>query len=602
MAIFGWTNASQREVPNDSWPFWLYFLLVVCVIAVYITLDLSGDTLHNGDIDDQLRGLFLRLLLSSSGWYDLSLPTVRGPEIYISPWSRLIDAPYASIAFALQYFFGQERSIDIAFKMWPPILGAIYSILIVSVLKRLCPSKADLPVKTLLGLLIVMPYAFWEFSPGRIDHHNLQIVLLLLVIYGISRFDMVGGATVGVSVSVSTAVGLETLPISALILIALSCTWVFNVRGSRTMLGSTGIACFVMPPILMLVLIPPAHYWTMSADAFSMPYIQALSAFGLVSVLVSIGLGERCNRMVRGIILLFLGAAGLTCILLQYPLMASGPFSMITGPSRLYWFDRIQQEMTSLQFFRTQDHIAIALLATMSLTLVLAAPSARRSISEGRPQLPIIYLLACALLILVFLSNRFLRISVGVVPLLMPLAIRELAARWRSLSQKDAKVSAVIGCFATLPLALLLLTPKSPDAPESYDAFDHLLWNSCEHHDLTAISLLGRSKMMTPPALGLHIILNGPGSVSVSSIPFHRSAPAISRFLRTFMTSDRSERSALLADFDYLALCRIPRGLPGEGQMPLLQSLLAGEEVEGLEPMVPARHTDLMLFRVNHSY
>ncbi|WP_208245385.1 hypothetical protein WGT02_34905 (plasmid) [Rhizobium sp. T1470] len=347
---------------------------------------------------------------------------------------------------------------------------------------------------------------------------------------------------------------------------------------------------------------PTPHYWAMSADAFSMPYIQALSGFGLVSVLVSIGLGERYNWTVRGILLLFLGAAVLTCILLQYPLTASGPFSMITGPSRLYWFDRIQQEMSSLQFFRSHDHIAIALLATMSLMLVFAAPSARRYISEGRPQLPIIYLLACGLLLVVFLSNRFLRISVGVVPLLMPLAIRELVLGWRSLSENGSKVLAVIGCFASLLLALIVLTPKRPEARENYDAFDYLLWNSCEHDDLTTISLLGRSKIMTPPALGLHIIVNGPGNVSVSSIPFHRAAPAIRRFLRTFMTSDGSEQTELLADFDYLAICRTPMGLPGEGQLPLLPRLLAGEEVEGLEPISPARPTDLMLFRINRPY
>ncbi|WP_208245387.1 hypothetical protein WGT02_34900 (plasmid) [Rhizobium sp. T1470] len=136
MALFGhWSKASHGEVQIDSWPFGPYLLLVVSVVAAYISLDLSGDTLHNGDIDDQLRGLLLRLLMSSSGWYDLSLPMVRGPEIYISPWSRLVDAPYASIAFGRQYFLGQEQAINIAFKIWPPILGAIFSILIVSVLK-----------------------------------------------------------------------------------------------------------------------------------------------------------------------------------------------------------------------------------------------------------------------------------------------------------------------------------------------------------------------------------------------------------------------------------------------------------------------------------
>ena len=51
-----------------------------------------------GDIDDDLRAVQIRLLVEGGAWFDRTIPMIQMPEAYISPWSRLVDLPYAIFA------------------------------------------------------------------------------------------------------------------------------------------------------------------------------------------------------------------------------------------------------------------------------------------------------------------------------------------------------------------------------------------------------------------------------------------------------------------------------------------------------------------------
>jgi hypothetical protein len=91
----------------------------------------------------------------------------------------------------------------------------------------------------------------------------------------------------------------------------------------------------------------------------------------------------------------------------------------------------------------------------------------------------------------------------------------------------------------------------------------------------------------------------GPDGVSVSTVIFHRAAPGINRLLATFRSGDTGERAEYLKDFDYLAVCKSPTGLPAESELPLFADLMAGRTVPGLVPM-PA-NGEILLFRIDHS-
>ncbi len=57
----------------------------------------------------------------------------------------------------------------------------------------------------------LMP-ATWQFAPGRIDHHNVQIALTLWLLVAAGTPGMVAAALAGLASAAMLAVGMETLP------------------------------------------------------------------------------------------------------------------------------------------------------------------------------------------------------------------------------------------------------------------------------------------------------------------------------------------------------------------------------------------------------
>ncbi len=103
------------------------FPVLVIVFLAAAAYDLSDGVLYLGDIDDRLRAVQIKQFLAGKGWYDLTLSGIAMPDPYISPWSRLIDAPYAAIAWFLAHLTNAQQALSIAFNIWPPILMLFFA-------------------------------------------------------------------------------------------------------------------------------------------------------------------------------------------------------------------------------------------------------------------------------------------------------------------------------------------------------------------------------------------------------------------------------------------------------------------------------------------
>ncbi len=137
-----------------------------------------------------------------------------------------------------------------------------------------------------------------------------------------------------------------------------------------------------------------------------------------------------------------------------------------------------------------------------------------------------------------------------------------------------------------------------PVERKTKDAFDHLLWNDCKGADFSLLAALPPGQVMTPPALGLEIARRSQRGLTVSSVPFHRAAPAIGRVLQAFMSGSDNERNAILAGFDYLAVCQAPLGLVGSEKMPLFDAIMTDRAGPGLRPVSSDKQTDLIVLRI----
>lgn len=587
---------------GEHWPFMRYFAICAAVVLLFIFVDILDGTLFNGDIDDVLREMEIRNLVQGAGWFDLSIPQVRLPEVYVAPWSRLVDLPYALIAWTLEPLLGQDRALAAAFNLWPPVMAVFYTLAIVATLRQLMPKRSDLSLAMLLAVPVFAAISIWEFSPGRIDHHNVQILFLAALAYGVARWDRCGGAIAGIAVSVSMAVGLETMPVLATALAAVCICWIASPHGSREMLLGLGLSTAVATLCLMVALVEPSRYLAMQSDMFSAPYIVALVGFGFVSTLVCLVAPPSWTWLARAIVLGVGGLLVLAVTLGLYPAMIHGPLPMIKGLAKTYWFDRIDQEKSFFSFFSSGDQRALApapmlavqipiQIALMAASLPIAIANWRRD----RPALLVILAIAAAAFFMECMATRFLRLAPGIVSLLFPVAMLYFVSPEYRRRGKQVLISALV----LLTIAGGVRLYAFPFAPRPFDAFDYFVMTDCRDEDFSKLRNLPKGRVMSAPSLGLMIVYKNNPNLDVSVIAYHRASAAISNVLQVMMGRTLSENSGLLAGADYLAICRAPTGLPNEAAMPVLADLLAGRPVRGLELLTGDR--PIMVYRIDHA-
>ncbi len=182
-----------------------WLLIVIQLLAQHW----SATALVLADTDDAMRLAQLRDWLAGQGWYDLTQRRIAGG--YESHWSRLIDAGLAG-TLALFGLFAESAMAERLMRTVWPMLWLLPTIAgAAAIAWRIAGREAALIV--LLLAVIGLP-AFNQFRPGRIDHHNVQIALSMLMVAATVWSDRVRWAALaaGAITGLAMAVGLECLP------------------------------------------------------------------------------------------------------------------------------------------------------------------------------------------------------------------------------------------------------------------------------------------------------------------------------------------------------------------------------------------------------
>ncbi len=74
-------------------PYWRVFLLFLVTGIGLLLLDGPPGASFAADVDDIARKLQIADLLRDGPWHDLSWPVLAMPGAYVTPRSRLVDAP-----------------------------------------------------------------------------------------------------------------------------------------------------------------------------------------------------------------------------------------------------------------------------------------------------------------------------------------------------------------------------------------------------------------------------------------------------------------------------------------------------------------------------
>ena len=224
---------SRRVVPR--WPALgqlattpLALALLATAFLVIATLAGPGPSLSDwlGDTDDAVRLVTVRELIGGAPWFDTTLPRIGAPEPLVSHWSRLIDAPLAALIGTLTPLLGPERAELATRIVWPALLFFALALIVAREAHR---RAGAVGAAFAMMLVATSAVALAQFRPGRVDHHNAQILCAVAGLLFLPRSldEKRAGWIAGVLIGLGLAIGYEAiaLVVPALGLAGLAAVW-----------------------------------------------------------------------------------------------------------------------------------------------------------------------------------------------------------------------------------------------------------------------------------------------------------------------------------------------------------------------------------------
>ncbi|WP_245426906.1 GtrA family protein [Mesorhizobium sp. YM1C-6-2] len=571
-------------------------LVVAAVAAVGGFKDLAG----NADNDSLLRLVEVRDLIAGQGWFDLHQYRMgAGGGGLLMHWSRLVDAPIAAIVLVVTSVTGSQAVGEtVALIAWPFALYAL-SVYLLLRIGRLVGGE-----ETMFPLLVIGATTLYYtgiFAPGALDHHNVQLVLMLAMVLFLLRAGLHSRSAwlAGVSAVLMLAVGMETVPYVAAggIFVA---GW-FLVGGGEAAKAAAGFgAAFAATSAAVFVATVPSSEWAAAhCDAYSVAQfaIGALAGAGLAIVASTPALGATPAR--RAASLAVLGGAVAGLVLVYFPQCLGDPYAGLDPMLQSYWLDAVSEAQSLWRVLAAEPDAAVGQYATVLVALGLLA---RRMLVRGlrREEVLIAMVLVVALLVSVWQvrGSRF-SLPLACVPLAVWVAgFRRHAESAPGTASSLKLVGAWLVSFhITWTLAasgiLYLVSPSEAgkQSPEEscYERSDYAELAAMPAGNVLVISNLGAPMLRYTP----HHVLAG---------PYHRNMAGNLAALEAFIgTPEKAREVAQANGIGLVAFCRgntetdfLARRAP-DG---LLANLLAGRAPDWLEIVPESSGKPIELYRV----
>lgn len=324
----------------------LLLSLAVCASLTFVSLLTGGFGQIGPDGDDVMRLVEVRDLLEGQAWFDLSQPRL-GPEGgTLMHWSRLVDLPIAAIAYALTPLLGQDGALSVAITLWPfASVLMVTSALVFGA--RAMGGRGVLLFTCLLGFAVL--FRHFRFQPGAIDHHNIQLGLMMIAVVALVARERPAGpmALSGACLALAAAIGVEVHLFVAALAVFVALDWA--VAGTPAQRGAVvfGASFAAVMAATFLITVPPLDYGIARCDAHSSVTLLAGlgggAAFALAARLVS----EKTFRTR----LIALGGVAVLCaalVVMAGPECISNPLNALSPQARELWLARVDEARPTL--------------------------------------------------------------------------------------------------------------------------------------------------------------------------------------------------------------------------------------------------------------
>ena len=123
-----------------------------------------------------MRLVQVRDLIAGQGWFDVTQYRLNPPDGVVMHWSRLVDLPIAILLRAGELVLPSTTAERLVLTVWPAALLLVLLFGIVRIARELADDAA---ARLALIFAALMAPVLQHFRPGAIDHHNVQLVLMI---------------------------------------------------------------------------------------------------------------------------------------------------------------------------------------------------------------------------------------------------------------------------------------------------------------------------------------------------------------------------------------------------------------------------------------
>lgn len=265
------------------------------------------------DTDDAVRLQQIRDWLAGQRFADVTQYRL-GRDGVAMHWSRLPDLVPGGLIAALAPVFGRYAAELVAVILWPGLLFAA-ALALVGRIARIM--SASVPVAILVAALAFPASAM--FLPGRIDHHGLQLVLLLAMVAAmLAPRATASGGVIALTGIASLVIGMEMTPFLALACALAVLGWVAERPGSRRQLA--GLALTLLAALVAARWIFATTAWRYpAADGFTAASWQA-ALIGTAALMALAALDRRvAGRSPRLLLAAGIGGLAVVAVTLALP-------------------------------------------------------------------------------------------------------------------------------------------------------------------------------------------------------------------------------------------------------------------------------------------
>jgi hypothetical protein len=539
-------HASQKE-HGGAHPKVLISLLFLAASIRLALPAVNGSVFDALSTDDAMRLVEVRDLIGGQGWFDLFQYRLDPPGTSMH-WSRLIDTPLAALILLLKPLLGMRGAEAATLYFWPALLLAVALALIAAIARQMS-NNVNATVAAVVLAVLSFP-ALVHFRAGAIDHHNVQIDLLLALVLMTTQIEQsaVKAALGGLMASLSLAIGVEMLPAIAAIGLAVFGLFVWRGAPVARQVGAFGAGLAASSLLLAPALLPLSSLPVQVCDAFGGP-VLLLAAGGGTSLVLMVGF-DRYHPTLRVVS----GAALAIVLVGAFLSLFSGciapPYALLDPIVVSLWIDNVSEAISLARMLQLFPEKVPAFYAVQIMTLGLAVMALTRSPPSERFRwiVGIVTLIA-----LIGISLWEVRGAIGASMVAAPIFAAGVTVLWpRLASARNLLLLSVVASPFSLanvgllarPLIDVIFGPQAISNPSPCQSLS----------DVAFLASLPKGRVMAPIDLGPAILAET--AHDVFAAPYHRNNDGNTAMLK-LMLAPLPTAQQILSDrrVDYVITC-----------------------------------------------